>query len=155
MFFKFPNCFLIVSLAWIFPVTLTKTVSVGESTTLNVTTTIDESLLRWRKDSYPLNDTDGLSSLSFENITLADAGIYECHSSEARNGSSAFMKLIVRGKLNKQTDRNKKINEYIYININIKNKYWSRDFTSHLHFLGTDEKQNKDIVNFFRGPLQT
>ena len=86
--------------AYIFPVHLTRTVNIGESTSLSVTSTLPSDELRWRKDGSPnlLPGQQNKPTIQFENVTLADAGIYECHRVGIRNSSSGFMKLIVRRK---------------------------------------------------------
>ncbi|XP_033099119.1 uncharacterized protein LOC117102811 [Anneissia japonica] len=89
--------------AYVQPITRTKTVSINDRNVtlgvINLNSTIESDLL-WTKDGKNNSAWDGKATISFENITLNDAGVYECYSSSAdynrENGYHAFMQLIVR-----------------------------------------------------------
>ncbi|XP_033122952.1 tyrosine-protein kinase receptor Tie-1-like, partial [Anneissia japonica] len=87
------------SKATVIPNVRTKTVSVRDS---NVTFGVDQrnasiENLRWAKNGNYNIEWDNLTEISLENITLDDAGVYECYVNGTRDeGKHAFMQLIVR-----------------------------------------------------------
>ncbi|XP_033099120.1 angiopoietin-1 receptor-like [Anneissia japonica] len=85
--------------ASVIPIVRTKTVSIWDS---NVTLVVDQrnasiENLRWAKNGNYNIEWDNLTEISLENITLDDAGVYECYINDSWNeGKHAFMHLIVR-----------------------------------------------------------
>ncbi|XP_033105129.1 tyrosine-protein kinase receptor Tie-1-like [Anneissia japonica] len=73
------------------------TVSVGDST-VTLTVETDEFSLRWRKDGgSEIEEWNDLSSVTINNVRLADAGIYECYVTGTRaEAKHAFIVLHVR-----------------------------------------------------------
>ncbi|XP_072043279.1 uncharacterized protein [Amphiura filiformis] len=71
--------------------------SIGESITLRVTTT--KSALRWiHNGQRVLQNWNGQTTVTINNVRLADAGVYECYEDGRREeGEHAIMILIVRG----------------------------------------------------------
>ena len=74
--------------------------SIGDSVTLEVTTTLDNTGLRWNHNSDYISAWDGMKSVTITNVRKADEGIYECYEDGHRDdGLHAIMRLIVRGEL--------------------------------------------------------
>ncbi|XP_038066610.1 receptor-type tyrosine-protein phosphatase F-like [Patiria miniata] len=89
--------------AVIIPKRQTITVSLGESLTLEVFTTLSPLPdWRWRKTSAEFNgwfnNWFGNQSPTISSVTAADAGVYECHEPGQRGqGRHAIFRVIVRG----------------------------------------------------------
>ncbi|XP_033112052.1 tyrosine-protein kinase receptor Tie-1-like [Anneissia japonica] len=84
--------------AYIKPEKQTQTVSFGETVTINMNlingTVMD---LRWRLNGMIMESWSGKVNVTIEDVTKADAGIYECYLNDRRNEvKHAIMRLIVR-----------------------------------------------------------
>ncbi|XP_077981808.1 receptor-type tyrosine-protein phosphatase T-like [Glandiceps talaboti] len=77
----------------------TKTVSWGEAVTLSMTTSIQQSSLRWKHNGDDISEWNGLKSITITFAETSDGGVYECYSSESTSqrsqGKHGMMKLIV------------------------------------------------------------
>ena len=74
------------------------TTNIGDSVTLNVTTNLQEDVLRWNHNGSPVAKWDGLTTVTIPNVRLSDKGIYECYEDgEREEGLHAITRLIVRG----------------------------------------------------------
>ncbi|KAJ8032291.1 Tyrosine-protein kinase receptor Tie-1 [Holothuria leucospilota] len=71
---------------------VTKTVSVGDTVTLSVTT--GSSKLRWRKGGRKVRQWNGLKTITLESISPKDGGIYQAYT--CIHKPHACMRLIVR-----------------------------------------------------------
>ena len=83
------------------PSKFSKTTSIGENVTLSVNTDLnDPSTLRWiHNNSSVIEDWNGKTNVTIDNVRLADAGIYECFEEGKRHeGQHSIMILIVRGR---------------------------------------------------------
>ncbi|XP_072050190.1 uncharacterized protein [Amphiura filiformis] len=75
----------------------TKTVSIGDSVDLEVSTNIPFGDLRWRHNEQPIIAWNSKKTVTITHVRKADAGIYECHQDGKReDGLHAIMRLIVR-----------------------------------------------------------
>ena len=90
--------FFFLLLASIKPNDYTKTVGIGESVTLSVTSTVKDNL-RWiLNNGEILTEWNDQTDVRIDNVRLADAGIYECFEDGQREmGQHAIMRLIIRG----------------------------------------------------------
>ncbi|XP_077981809.1 receptor-type tyrosine-protein phosphatase F-like [Glandiceps talaboti] len=79
------------------PESHTKTVSWGEDVTLSMTTSIQESSLRWKHNGNDKPEWNGLKTITIRYAETSDGGVYECYSSESQRsqGKHGMMKLIV------------------------------------------------------------
>ena len=84
-------------IANITPDQYTKTIGVGESVTLRVSST--DNNLRWiHNNGKIIRDWNDQTEVTIDNVRLADAGIYECFADGKREmRQHAIMRLIVRG----------------------------------------------------------
>ncbi|XP_072044702.1 uncharacterized protein [Amphiura filiformis] len=83
--------------ATITPDHYTKTIGIGESVTLTVTSTVND--VRWvHNNGDIITDWNNQTDVTINNVRLTDAGIYECFEEGRREmGEHAIMRLIVRG----------------------------------------------------------
>ena len=81
------------------PVKYTIASSIGDTVTLSVTTSL--SNLRWiHKSGNEITEWNDKTTVTIDNVRLADAGIYECYEDGQREtGEHAIMRLIVRGNI--------------------------------------------------------
>ena len=78
----------------------TTSTSIGDSVSLDVTTNLAVTVLRWRHNGEYVGAWDGMKSVTITNVRKADEGIYECYEDGHReDGVHDIMRLIVRGKL--------------------------------------------------------
>ena len=75
------------------------TSSIGDSVDLSVTTLL--SNLRWiHNNGNDITEWNDKTTVTIDNVRLADAGIYECYETGQREmGKHAIMRLIVRGNI--------------------------------------------------------
>ncbi|KAJ8032288.1 Tyrosine-protein kinase receptor Tie-1 [Holothuria leucospilota] len=71
---------------------VTKTVNVGDSVTLSIES--HSSKVKWRKGGVEISQWNGLKSITLNNVTVEDDGIYEAYT--CRHSPHAYMRLIVR-----------------------------------------------------------
>ena len=96
-----PTCLLCAADFLPSPARVTRTVNVGDAVTLEVTKQNDREDTRWRTPKNPNVDRSRMDKLVFsiDQVTKADAGIYEVHQAMVRGEKKqAFIRLIVRGK---------------------------------------------------------
>ncbi|XP_077981810.1 uncharacterized protein LOC144436825 [Glandiceps talaboti] len=86
-------------LAGIKPEKTTMTVSLGDDVTITMTTSIQQSLLKWKHNGNDKPEWNGLKSITISFAKISDGGVYECYKDQTQrqDGKSGFMRLIVRG----------------------------------------------------------
>ncbi|KAJ8032289.1 Deleted in malignant brain tumors 1 protein [Holothuria leucospilota] len=72
---------------------VTKTVSVGETASLDVDSKVEN--IKWRKKGVRVSQWNGLKTISITNVTPNDAGVYEAYT--CTHSPHAYMRLIVKG----------------------------------------------------------
>ena len=82
------------------PESHTKTVALGEEITLTMTTSIQESSLKWKHNGVDKPEWNGQKSITISFAETSDGGVYECYSSEHQRsqGKHGMIRLIVRGR---------------------------------------------------------